>query len=214
MYLSELKNERIAKGFDRLAPVYTRLSGIVFGKTLERSQNHFLNSIKTNDRILILGGGSGELLKSLLKQQPNVTIDYIDISEKMIQLARQKTQSPSNVNFIIGTEQNIPNREYTVVITNFYLDLFSDATLNTVIEKIKIKLQPDASWLVTDFVNKKWWHHMMLGGMYLFFRITTHIEATRLPHWTRHLMNHGATEIDSKRFYGGFIESKVYTLKA
>lgn len=214
MYLSELKNERIAKGFDRLAPVYTRLSRIVFGKPLERSQNHFLNSIKANDRILILGGGSGELLKSLLKQQPNIPIDYIDISEKMIQLAREKTQSPSNVNFIVGTEQDIPNQTHTVVITNFYLDLFSDATLKTVIEKIKITLQPDAHWLVTDFVNEKWWHQMMLGLMYLFFRITTHIEATRLPHWTQHLMNHGAKEIDSKRFYGGFIESKVYTLKA
>jgi tRNA (cmo5U34)-methyltransferase len=214
LYLSELKNERIAKGFDWLAPVYSCLSGIVFGKAIGRSQNYFLNFISANDRVLILGGGSGELLKSLLKQQPNVAVDYIDISEKMIQLARKKTQSSSNVNFIIGTEQNIPNREYTVVITNFYLDLFSDAILKTVVEKIKIKLQPDAYWLVTDFVNKKWWHQMMLGVMYLFFRITTHIEATRLPHWTQHLMNHGATEIDSKRFYGGFIESKVYALKA
>jgi tRNA (cmo5U34)-methyltransferase len=205
---------KIATGFNRLAPFYALLTRIVFGKTLRHAQEHFLVSIHPGDHVLILGGGSGELLKSLLKQRPKVAIDYIDISEKMIQLAREKTQSPSNVNFIIGTEQNIPNREYTVVITNFYLDVFSDATMKTVIEKIKSELQPDAHWLVTDFVNEKWWHQMMLGVMYLFFRITTHIEATRLPHWTQHLMSHGATEINSKRFYGGFIESKVYALKA
>lgn len=214
MYLRELKNQRIAKGFDRLAPVYDYLSRIVFGKSLPYAQQYFLTSIRADDRILILGGGSGDFLRSVLKHQPSVVIDYIDISEKMIRLAREKTQNPSTVNFIVGTEQNIPDSRYSVVITNFYLDLFSDNTLQYVVQKIKAHLQPGGQWLVTDFVNEKWWHQMMLGVMYRFFRIITHIEATHLPQWTQCLIKNGATQIDSKRFYGGFIEAKVYTLKA
>ena len=115
---------KVATGFDRLAPVYKVLARIIFGKTLQHAQEYLLTSVKSGDHILILRGGSVEVLKSLLSQQPHVAVDYIDISSKMIQLARKQTKSASNVNFIIGTEQNIPGRTYTIVITNFYLDLF------------------------------------------------------------------------------------------
>lgn len=207
LYLRELKNNRIAKGFDRLASVYQRLSKIVFGKSLEQAQQYNLNFIKSGDRVLILGGGSGYFLKSLLDRQVHMTVDYIDISEKMIQLARDKTKNPQHVNFIVGTEQNIPDRTYTVVITNFYLDLFADNTLQHVIQKIKAHITADAQWLVTDFVSQKWWHNIMLWCMYRFFNLITHIEARTLPDWQSVLKKDGFIETESKKFYRGFIKS-------
>lgn len=211
MYLRELKNERIATGFDRLASVYSSLSKVVFGITLEGAQQHFLTSVNAGDRILILGGGSGDFLKSLLKHQVEITVDYIDISQKMIHLARKKTQNPSTVNFIVGTEQTIPNQKYTVVITNFYLDLFSDNTLQNLVQKIKTHLNPGAQWLVTDFVSKKGWHKIMLWIMYRFFRIATGIEAKSLPHWEEQVERAGLAKGDSKVFFSGFIKSSCYT---
>lgn len=209
-YLRELKNERIAKGFDRLARVYTGLSRIVFYNSLQHAQEHFLPSIHANDNILILGGGSGDLLKSLLKRHSRITVDYIDISRTMIELAQKKTQNPLNVNFIVGTEQQIGDRMYSVVITNFYLDLFTDATLQQVIRKIKTHLSPDARWLAADFVEEKGWHTVMLRCMYLFFKMVAQIEATRLPDWSSAVKKAGMQELDSKKFYHGFIKSSVY----
>jgi|JI10StandDraft_1071094.scaffolds.fasta_scaffold190793_4 tRNA (cmo5U34)-methyltransferase len=202
---------KVATGFDRLAPVYKVLARIIFGKTLQHAQEYLLTSVKSGDHILILGGGSGEVLKSLLSQQPHVAVDYIDISAKMIQLARKQTKSASNVNFIIGTEQNIPGRTYTIVITNFYLDLFSDSTLPHVIQKIKPHLTPDAQWLATDFVSNKGWHKIMLWIMYRFFRSAAGIEARRLPYWEKLIEQAGLTESDSKVFYRGFIKTARYT---
>lgn len=202
---------KVATGFDRLAPVYKVLARIIFGKTLQHAQEYLLTSVKSGDHILILGGGSGEVLKSLLSQQPHVAVDYIDISSKMIQLARKQTKSASNVNFIIGTEQNIPGRTYTIVITNFYLDLFSDSTLPHVIQKIKPHLTPDAQWLATDFVSNKGWHKIMLWIMYRFFRSAAGIEARRLPYWEKLIEQAGLTESDSKVFYRGFIKTARYT---
>jgi tRNA (cmo5U34)-methyltransferase len=201
---------KIATGFNRLAPFYTLLTRIVFGKVLRLAQEHFIASIYPGDHVLILGGGSGELLKALLKQQPRITIDYIDISEKMIQLARRKTKNPSTVNFIIGTEQDIPNQTYAVVITNFYLDLFSDNTLQRVIQKIKIHLSPGGQWLVTDFVAKKQWHKVMLWGMYRFFRIVASIEARSLPHWEHQFAQAGLTQRNTQDFFGHFIKSSCF----
>lgn len=210
LYISALKKEHIAKGFDRLAPVYDGLSKFVFGNALQQAQEYLLSSLIASDSVLILGGGSGDLLKSLLRQHPQIMVDYIDISPKMIELAKEKTQNPSTVNFIVGTEQNIPNQNYTVVITNFYLDLFENHTLEHIVEKIKTHVSPNAHWLVADFVSEKTWHKTMLWVMYRFFRITTGIEPSRLPDWPSALKKTGMQEVNTKKFYRGFIKSSIY----
>lgn len=200
--------QRIAAGFNRLAPFYNFLSKVVFSKTLQHAQEHFLTILKPNDRVLILGGGSGNFLQALLQHQPQVIIDYVDISGRMIGLA--KTKNPSTVNFIVGTEDDIPDQLYGIVITNFYLDLFPDDKLALVIQKLKAHLNPDARWLVTDFVQERNWHTYMLWMMYRFFRTVTGIEAQELPDWRPALENAGMRLTQSKRFYRGFIKSAVY----
>ncbi len=160
--------------------------------------------------ILILGGGSGELLSSLLQKHPAVSVDYIDLSPNMIELTKRKTGNPLSVNFITGTEQNIPSHAYTVVITNFYLDLFSDKKLNEVIDIIKPRLADNVIWLATDFVSEKTWHRIFLKVMYVFFKVVTGIEANSLPDWQSALSNARFREMKSKNFYGGFIKSSVY----
>lgn len=213
LYFSILKNESISKGFNRLAPFYTFLTRLVFGKQLERAQYHFLNSVNTHDQVLILGGGTGTLLNTLLTLKPTVNVDYIDVSSKMIALARRKINPAATVNFITGTEQNIPDQTYDVVITNFYLDLFPEETLKTVIQKIKPHLKADGQWLVTDFVYNKFWHKVMLWIMYRFFRITTGIEAGKLPAWEIELKQAGLSLKNSKGFFGQFIKSSHYMLR-
>ena len=202
----------ISTGYNRLAPVYTFLTKIVFGRSIQTSQLHFLSHLQPDHRLLILGGGSGDLLKAILEKQPKLIIDYIDISSKMIKLARQKIPAAATVNFIEGTEQNIPDTTYDAVITNFYLDLFPDAALSQVIATIKKSLPTNAKWLVTDFVNEKIWHRIMLWIMYRFFRITTGIEASRLPHWESALLKSGIQEVESAKYYGRFIKSSVYKI--
>lgn len=202
-----------SRGFDRLAPVYRLLTQVTFGDALTKAQCHFIHHLKPDDRILILGGGDGSFLKTLLASHPKLQIDYIDISPRMIALAKQKKPSGSHVNFIVGTENNIPNTDYSVVITNFYLDLFTDKTLKRIIEKINHHLQPHARWFVTDFVNEKWWHGFMLWIMYRFFRITTGIEAKRLPDWQVLLEESKMLKVESTSFYSGFIKSVVIRTK-
>lgn len=201
----------MAAGFDRIAPVYQLLTRIIFGNVLQRAQLHFIARIRSTDTILILGGGDGTFLKALLAIHPNLHIDYIDISPRMIALAQRKTVPSANVNFIVGTEQDIPNTSYSVVITNFYLDLFSDKKLKSIIEKIKGHLHPHARWLATDFVSEKWWHKLMLWVMYRFFNVTTGIEARQLPDWQQHLARAIGGNPIQRKFYQGFITTAVFT---
>ncbi len=208
MYIRKLKN--IAKGFNTLAPVYSRLVRVIFGNSLQQAQLHFVSHIHPTDRVLILGGGDGTFLKALLARYPELHVDYIDLSPRMIALAKQKVLPTANVTFITGSENDIPGTTYSVVITHFYLDLFSETTLPTVIEKINAKLRPGARWLAADFVNETWWHDLMLWVMYRFFRLTTGIEAKRLPNWQRWLTTAAGKKMIHKKFYRGFVTTMLF----
>jgi ubiquinone/menaquinone biosynthesis C-methylase UbiE len=126
---------------------------------------------------------------------------------------RIEERDQNRVRFILGTESNIDSTiKFDAVITNFFLDLFSDS-LQQVIQKIKISLGREAVWIVTDFVDRgKFWHRLMLSVMYRFFRVTTGIEATRLPDYEKQLLGSAIKKSKEKFFFGSFINSAVYSI--
>jgi len=196
--------------FDKLAFVYDRLAKLIFGKSITESQKHFLKNIPDQSSVLILGGGTGSILTELLKIK-NVFICYIEASEKMLSMAREKFENDKRVQFIHGTENDIPSgKHFDVIITNFYLDLFSDDSLKIVLGKIKKSITTRAQWIATDFVNNNWWQSVMLKLMYGFFQVTCNIQARKLPEWNKELQDAGAKEVDSKNYYGDFIQTSLF----
>lgn len=200
---------RIAKGFDLLAPVYDKLARGVIGKGIVESQKHFLEKLPATGRVLMLGGGTGWLLPILATTRPQLSIDYVELSERMLQHARAQ-KSNERIRFIRGTQQDIPTGKYDIVITNFYLDLFTDLTLSHVVQKIKSSMSPEAQWIVTDFVKTKRKHRAMLWIMYRFFRVVAGIEANTLPAWPDILAKAGARMEDEKIFSNGFIKTALF----
>ena len=199
-------------GFDRIAFIYDLLASLIFRKEITESQKYFLNKIPDYSKVLMLGGGTGWLLAELLKSKPNCEVWYIDASEKMISLSKSRIETGHTVHFIHGTEQDTPaSINYDVVITNFYLDLFTDHQLTEILNKILRSMKPGAHWIATDFIdNKKWCQGMMLKMMYWFFRITCNIESHQLPEWDKSMEKVGLKEIGSKTFYRGFIKTTLY----
>ena len=199
-------------GFDRIAFLYDFLATLVFGRAIMNSQKYFLDEISNGSKILILGGGSGDLLAELLRRNPYCEVWYIEASKKMIARSINKTNPKFLVHFIHGTEQEIPTSiKYDAAITNFYLDLFTDRQLEDVANKIQSALKPGACWIATDFIKgNQWWQKEMLRIMYLFFRITCRIASHQLPDWTGSMEKAGVKEMKSKTFYSGFIKTSLY----
>lgn len=200
--------------FNWLARHYDFLSGIIFGKTLHQSQVCFLSSIPADCAILIIGGGTGEMLKELLMVNPTCRVWYVEASGQMVSLAREKISKDDHnrVWFIHGTEVSLPDGIFfDVVITNFFLDLFTDARVLHICKTLWQKLNNDGLWLISDFVDEgKWWHRFLLWSMYRFFALTCDIEGSRLPPWEKQLAATGLTEMKFEFFYGMFIKSSVY----
>ncbi|GHN00467.1 hypothetical protein WSM22_19560 [Cytophagales bacterium WSM2-2] len=198
-------------GFDKIAAIYDRLAKLVFGRSIIHSQTYFLNRIPDDAKVLILGGGSGQLLTELFKIKPGIEVCYIEASSKMISLSGRRVEEGQRIKFIHGTEDNIPEgTRFDVIVTAFFLDLFSNESLRGVLMKITKSHATPCLWIVADFVNQKRWHASMLRVMYFFFRITSGVELKRLPEWERLIIESGGRELKSELFYNRFIKAALF----
>jgi ubiquinone/menaquinone biosynthesis C-methylase UbiE len=191
--------------------MYDFLAKLVFGKNIIVSQTYFLNRIQDHAKVLVLGGGSGWLLAELLKIKPNCEVWYIEASGKMIAMSKNTVDAKYAVHFIHGTEQDIPpSVKFDAVIANFYFDVFTQRQLADVVTKIRLSLQTESRWIVTDFIDNRWWQKLLLKTMYRFFRIACSLESQQLPEWDSLMEKSKVIEIESKLFYRGFIKTILY----
>jgi len=199
--------------FDKIAWLYDPLARLVFGDRLMRAQIAFLHQIKVGSRVLILGGGTGAIVSELLARQPDCHIAFVDASQAMLKRARKRLSQASSVEYIHGTEASIPvGQPFDIVITPFYLDMFTEEQLPAVIQQIMKHLSPSSLWLIADFCSKDTtWKRMKLSAMYAFFRFTTGIAARMLPDWNLAFKTQGWKRSESFPV-DGFIEGAIYTL--
>lgn len=196
-------------GFDRIAWFYDPLARLVFGRYIMESQTHFLDRIPPGSSVLIVGGGTGRILNELFARTSNCEVWYVEVSEKMLRKARRCGTS-GKVHFIHGSWKNLPMHKFDVVVTNYFLDLFSDRTLKRVIQVISNELSAGGIWLVTDFTRSRKWHAAMLVVMYSFFRVLCEIEASTLPAWEEAISHAGFRPAGNKVAYGGFMKSVLF----
>jgi tRNA (cmo5U34)-methyltransferase len=201
----------MSQAFDRIAGVYDRLARLVFGKAFVQSQLVFLNRLRAGDSVLVVGGGTGWWMKDLVKINPEIKITFVEASEKMIGLAKRGIAQNNSVRFIHGTHEHIPAGEkYDAVILFYFLDLFRNEVLLSVIERLHTSLRRDALWLITDFVEGKKWHSLLLKIMYKFFHYVADLQTQSLPDWKRKMSDAGFKQVDEQAFFGRFIMASLW----
>lgn len=206
--------------FDGLAPWYFLLEKLSFGNQLQKCRLSQLEELKDATSVLILGDGNGRFLESFLKFNVKAKIDSLDISQKMINLAKLRVALiPNNTEVVFihsdVFEWNFPENNYDLVVTNFFLDCFNFDELKTLINKISISLKPKGKLMYGDFnvpnsFFKKAITMPILGVMYLFFRITTGISTNKLIDPTLLLIENGFTLNYEKHQLGSFIKSQIW----
>src|ERR1700686_3833283 len=190
--------------FDRIAPYYRLLETLAFGYSLQGARVCWIKKISLPKRVLIVGEGDGRFLSELLRIFPQIYIDCIDSSAKMLELARVRVlatdpESSIHVRFL---HRDIltwsPQHSYDLLITHFVLDCFSRRELNRIVQKLSDAATSDAVWLIADFtlpqngfarIRAKLW----LRVMHTFFHITAGITAKELVDATPYLRANGFT---------------------
>ncbi len=198
---------------DPIARWYRWLEYLGFGRALERRRNAFLNEIADARRALVLGEGDGRFVARLapaMFEQRGASIDYVDLSGRMLALARER--SGDQVRYILGDARStpLPPSEYDLIVTHFFLDCFDEQDAATLIDKIAAAAAPGARWVISEFRDRNWWSHVVISTLYLFFRITTGLKTRRLIDHRPMLQSHGFILEKSDTAHGGLIVSELW----
>ena len=202
--------------YDSAAWFYDRLAALVFGNALDSAQQSLLTYISDNSKILIVGGGSGKILEWLAKTHSSaLNITFIEISEKMTNIARKRNLGNNKVEFIIAAAEEVKlSTDYDIIITSFLFDNFNGETLSHLFNHINRSLKHGGIWLNTDFqLTGKWWQGFLLKSMLLFFRVLCGVQSKQLPDIDSIFRDGGYELFDKTTFYGEFIVSTAYCKK-
>ena len=202
--------------FSILSPIYDFLGSIVFFGALHRSQIYFLDQLKKPDRALIIGGGTGRFLVDLLKSEKVKNITYVDISAGMFAKAKKKVSAlgkENQVEFICGGLEAVPDRQYDLICTHYFLDCFEEEELCLMLSKLRGLLSKEGEWHFTDFYldeSSSFIKTKFVGFLYFFFRILCGLKVKKLPDFKK-LFNgtelKGETE---KYFFRGLLRTAIY----
>ena len=208
-------DQKMKNNYDSIAYNYDWLSKLVFGKALILSQTCLLKHIPAGSKVLIAGGGTGWILNESAKiHESGLTITYVEISEKMIVLAKRQDAKSNKVIFVNkAIEDYISNEKYDIIFTAFLFDNFRFEKIETVFRVLKNLLERDGKWLFADFSldeKSKPWQKLLLKAMLFFFRIICNIEARKLIAVDEIFEKNGFEKSVTYSHYRGFIKSSVY----
>lgn len=203
--------------FNRIAPFYDTLAFLVFGKRLLEAKKAFFPHIPHQAHILLMGGGTGNILNDLLNSKQAVTIDYVEPSQRMLDIAVKHLRSEfrARVNFICGDEHQVPpNATYDVCTSFFVLDCFTQSHALEFARKVTSALKPDGLWLFADFFPAEFtFHRLLTAAMYGFFAMVSSIEAKVIPDYAGVFEDCGFTAAHEMELMNGFIRSMVLKRK-
>ena len=201
------------RNYDNVAIFYDRFARLIYGTALREAQVYLLKAIPPNSRILIAGGGTGWILEEIANIHPSgLTLTYVDSSAKMIAITKKRKAGENRVSFITAPIQDaIIDNQYDVVITPFFLDNFTDESLQKVFSRLDIRLAPKGMWFYCDFQNTDvLWQKSVLKAMYLFFRTFCGVEASHLPDADACFAQKGYVMVAEKQFLKGFVTARIY----
>ena len=196
---------------DLIAPHYWWIEKLGMGRTLERRRRWFLPQLGNARRALVLGDGDGRFLRELLLRNPVVRADYVDLSERMMELARDRANS-ERVDYKHADALTLafPKDEYDLIATHFFFDCFGPSDLEALIGRVANAAKPGARWIVSEFSVATIPARLLVSALYIFFRITTGLKTRKLADHRPILQSHGFELISGSQSAGGLVVSELW----
>ena len=197
--------------YNLIAPVYDVFKYLVFGNSLTRANHFYLENIKEASSIMLVGGGTGELLEHFSASQ---TVDYVEPSTSMLKRSKKRNYS-CTVHFHPCSIQELPiNKTYDALVFPFVLDLFNQTEVTNIIKKCEPFLRDDAVILISDFYPAddfiKRWKKLLLRTVIVFFRMTTNHQHSKIVNIHNALQSSDYKKVRSEEFYHGMVFASVW----
>jgi len=194
------------------------MADLAFAGRIHASQTLLLPRLPPIRRALVVGGGTGRFLAALLEHDPGITAVSIDLSRAMTRrtaarLAARGLTGRAELR-VGGLEQLGSEDRFDLVATHCFLDLFEDADLQAVIDRLDQSLEPTGHWLFSDFAAAG---EGVAGGarkavvatLYAFFRATCSIGPSRLPDFDHGFNRAGLETVTRRALLGGLLQAAL-----
>lgn len=187
---------------DPIAHWYRWLEYAAFGGALRRRREAFLFELGNPKKVLVLGDGDGRFLQSFTALYPQASIDAVDSSERMIDLARARAPG---VSFHLADAREFAfEGDYDLAVAHFFLDCFETEELQALLSRIHAN-----NWLVSEFSSTRWsWP--IVRALYFSFRLTTGLRVTSLPEHREVLSALGYSMKEEQQALGGLLVSQLW----
>jgi len=202
--------------YDNIAKYYDTASRLVFGKAQFNAQINQLQYIGNSNSILVVGGGTGWILEEIAKiKSSGLNIIYVELSTKMIELAKVRNYGLNNVSFInTRIEDFDQDISFDIILTPFLFDNFLLEKCESVFRKLDTHLKKDGLWFLVDFTvaSKKGnrWKKVFLKVMYRFFKIISQVEAKALINMNPFFIKANYQIVNERFYYQQFIQAIIY----
>lgn len=182
------------------------------------AQTSLLSITKTPEQILICGGGTGDLLVSLLARYPLAQVTYLELSARMIEISISKLSKTemdlSRITFIKGDVRSFENSfKFDQIHLPFILDVLTSSEIRAVLINLKKLANQDGELIVTDFCDTNWKQGLLIKSMYLFFRVTAALSTSNLPNINDLLAESGWKTTEFQSFKNGLIFSSTSRMR-
>ncbi|NNC85518.1 MAG: class I SAM-dependent methyltransferase [Bacteroidia bacterium] len=209
---------QVKRGYNRLAGLYDLLKQLVFGNALNRAELHSIEWLKECDTVLILGGGTGKFLESLIRLNVKQII-YVELSDKMIEKTKKRieknNENTSRVIFVQKSwEEYVPEEPIDAIVCNFFLDMYPEHSIKRIIDHNSLSMKQGGIWYITDFylqAESARLNKYLVKTMYAFFVTMCSIEARQLPNI---FSCFSAKEFDEKvRLESNYLRQSIFQKK-
>jgi ubiquinone/menaquinone biosynthesis C-methylase UbiE len=202
--------------FDRIAQPYRVLERITMGRALERVRLRFLPEMMAAERALVLGDGDGRFLACLLAENRCIHATAVDVSATMLSLLRRRcSTSDRRLRTHHGDALSYcrsSDRGYDLVVTHFFLDCLTQQQADELAMRVAQIVDPGAVWVISDFCIPRGAMRLparaLVRGLYLAFRLLTHLSVTQLPDHAAALTRAGFVRLQRDESLAGILSAE------
>jgi ubiquinone/menaquinone biosynthesis C-methylase UbiE len=201
---------------DGIARWYRWIEYAAFGGALMRRRLAFLSEVADARRALVVGEGDGRFLVKLVEQNRNAAIEYLDLSPRMLELARRRVgEAPVVYHQGDARTVPVPDATFDLIVTHFFLDCFDDTGAAEVVSRLASAATPNARWLISEFRQPThglpgMWASLWLAAMYRFFGITTGLRTRKLTNHRPLLEAQGFRLVREETAWVGLLGSELW----
>lgn len=139
----------IVKEYSRLARVYDEKWSFYTEATARETIKRL--NLRSSDRLLDVGCGTGTLLQYLSEQHPVTQLSGVDPVKEMLEVARRKLSTAIDIREGWATQLPFPEEEFDVVVSCSVFHYITDPV--AALKEIHRVLRPGGRLIITDWCN-------------------------------------------------------------